>query len=389
MKKIILYCVIIYCLVGMTGCEHKKKIVSHKPQLIVATEQTPVRQLFFSGTLAPISAVAVESPVTGIVSTMGFTYGERVKEGQSLFTIASHELAENYRKAIGDYLLKKQTYETQKTGYAGEQVLYKAGVVSRNDYENTKSQYENASLSYLESRYALEKILRTANVDSKEIEVLSLAETDRVNAIMQRHFHDVTVAAPKAGVALYPQPKTGSDGATSDGKLSVGSLIKEGQLLISIGDLSGLSAIFNVSEVDINSIKQGMPVIVTGSAFPGIALKGVVSSVSAQANQGGAGDSSALSMFAVGVTMPQVDVKSLAHIRVGMTAKFEIDIRSAPQIMLPVNAVFQSKGQNMVRIQDATGNEHSVPVVTGETSPTQIVIVSGVKAGDKVVVPGL
>ena len=66
---------------------------------------------------------------------------------------------------------------------------------------------------------------------------------------------------------------------------------------------------------------------------------------------------------------------------------FEIDIHSAPQIMLPVNAVFQNKGQDVVRVQDAVGKDHLVPVITGETTPTEVVIVSGVKVGDKVMVP--
>lgn len=385
MKKIIQIFMVITSLLLVSACDHKKKPVQAGTTIVIAKEQQPVQQLFFSGALAPISSVAVESPVNGIVSTMGFTYGERVTMGQPLFTLVSHELAENYRKAISDYLQKKQSYQTQKSAYLGEQVLYKAGVVSENDYQNTKSQYENASLAYIESQYNLEKILRTAKVDFKEIESLSLSDTAQVNDILQRHFHDVVVTAPQMGVALYPQPKTSSDGATtSDGKLAVGSTVKEGQLLLSVGDLSGLSATFDVSEVDIDRIKKGMAVTVTGSAFPGVVLQGNISSVSAQANQGNA--NSGLSMFSVNVAIPKIDQKAMQKIRVGMTAKFEIDLQSPAQIMLPINAVFQHNGHNVVRLQNAAGQPQIVPVVTGETTPTQIVIISGVKAGDKVMV---
>ena len=74
-------------------------------------------------------------------------------------------------------------------------------------------------------------------------------------------------------------------------------------------------------------------------------------------------------------------------IRVGMTAKFEIDIKSTPRIMLPINAVFQQNDENRVTIMDANNKEKNVSVVTGETTPTQVVIISGIQAGEKVVVP--
>ena len=154
---------------------------------------------------------------------------------------------------------------------------------------------------------------------------------------------------------------------------------------MSIGDLSGLAATFDVSEVDIDRIHQNMDVIVSGNAFPGAHLKGYISAVSVQANLNSG--ESGLSMFSVKIDIPSVDKKIMEKIRVGMTAKFEVDIQSSPRIMLPVNAVSEKNGQSMVTIMDAQGKQKEVPVITGNTTPTQVVIIRGVNAGDKVVVP--
>src|SRR3990167_6884747 len=375
------------CVFLLTACDQKnKKNKIQKTQIIVAKLETPVKKLYFTGDLFPISTSAVISPVGGNISAIDFTYGERVKDGQKLLIIDSKPLSDSYRKAVNDFLTKKQAYVTGKTTFAGTEVLYKAGVIAKNDYISAQKLFDSAKLDYLQSQYALEKVLRTAKVDSKKIESLSLSDTTKVNTILERRFQHIEIPATGTGVALFPQPKTNSAGGTTSGKLRVGDSVKEGDLLLSIGDLSGLSATFDVSEVDIDRIRENMAVIVTGNAFPGTQLKGVVTAVSVQANQGGGGGGG-LSMFTVKINIPKIAVDVIKKIRVGMTAKFEIDIKGTPHIMLPVNAVTQQNGNNVVMVSDANGKIKATPVLVGETSSTQIVIISGVNVGDKVVVP--
>lgn len=384
-KKYFFLSVLILLSTCLLACHAKKKKDDTSVKTVTATLQKPVQQLFYSGTLSPISSIAVESPVAGVVTKVGFIYGEEVQSNQQLFILSSHELAQNYRKAITDYLQKKQAYQTQITNYSGEGALYKFGVISKSEYQSSQAQFQNAELAYMESRFSLEKILRVVGVSPKEIEALTLADMVQLGKLLQQHFKDVSVIAPSSGVALYPQNSSSASDSQSDGILTVGSTIKQGQLLISIGDLSGLSATFNVSEVDVNRLKKGMHVIVTGSAFPGLTLHGEISAVSAEANKNENGNG--ISMFTVNIVIPQISPAAMAVIRVGMTAKFEIDIQGAPQILLPIAAVSQYNGMNVVQVQFPNGKITRVPVVTGETTPTEIAIISGVKAGDKVVIP--
>lgn len=388
MRKQIYLFVILLSILFLLACHDKtkKSTISHQ-DIIVAVKKTPSKKLYFTGSLSPIDTSAVVAHVSGNIISVDFNYGEYITAGKTLFVISSSPLADDYSKAVNDYLQKKEAYSLGKGSFAGTRVLYSAGIISKDQYSNDKASFNAKTLDFYQSQYALERVLHRADVDSKKIEMLSLDDTNKVNTVLQRRFRHIEIKAPSTGIALFPLPdKNKSSDGSASGKLMVGTAVKEGQLLLSIGDLSGLSANFNVSEVDVDSLTKGMQVIVTGSAFPGVQLKGVITSVSAQAAQNAGGESGGVGMYAVSVKIPAINPSIMQKIRVGMSAKFEIDIQSMPHIMLPIRAVHEENGKTMVTILDVTGKEKEVPVIVGETTPTDIAIVSGVNPGDKVVV---
>ena len=129
----------IFCL---TSChDHQKKTAAAQTQIIVAKMQTPVSRLYYSGTLLPIENTIVESEVAGIIKKVNFSYGERIVAGEKLIVISSKPLADDYRKAVNDFLKAKQDYVTGQTTFAGEKALNAAGVVAKNDYDSAQAQY--------------------------------------------------------------------------------------------------------------------------------------------------------------------------------------------------------------------------------------------------------
>jgi multidrug efflux pump subunit AcrA (membrane-fusion protein) len=92
-------------------------------------------------------------------------------------------------------------------------------------------------------------------------------------------------------------------------------------------------------------------------------------------------------MFAVSVDVPKVSKKDQKDLRVGMTAKIEIQIKKPPKVMIPIDAVFSKRGEIYVtQVDPKTGQRKNVPVETGPTTENNVVIIEGIKAGDKVVV---
>lgn len=379
---------VVFC---FSSCKSKTQTVK-KPvsvNIITAKLQSQITRLYYKGSLAPIKTVSVLSSVDGNITQLFFKYGDFVKKDQSLVSIDSTKLADDYRQAVTKYLQAKDTFNTSKQSFQGTVALYKAGVMSANDFATAKSQYETNVLNFYQAQFDLEKILVKANIDLKTIESLSIVDTKQVNEALQRKFSNIVVNAPGSGVALFPvATNSGSEGDNKTGKLAAGSAVKEGQLILSIGDLSGFSATLQVSEISINKITLGLKAIVTGDAFPGITLNGVVTSVANQANPDqSSGGSGGMSLFNIEVQIPNITEMQRKIIHVGMTATIEIDITNPPRILLPIKAVFQKNGQNMVMIIDPkTHLRKAVPVITGETTLTDVTIVKGMRPGDQVVV---
>jgi HlyD family secretion protein len=372
---------------GVSGCEKEKKEVQKKGGFSVVTAQpkSTITALHFTAVLNPLTSQSVLSPLDGRVTKVLFEYGQQINQGQTLITIDAGKLAEDYRKTVSDFLEKKQNFETGMVSFQGTEALYKAGVISKEEYVNAANRQKSDTLSYFQAKYDLEKLLPQTSVSFSTIEQLGLTDLNKANQLINKQFKEIKIYSPSKGVALFPTADQKKD-TQGSGRINVGDDLKLGQLILSIGDLSGFSMKFNVSEISINLIKPGLPAKLTGSAFPGMELQGYVSSVAAQANpQEGTSDS--LGMFEVGVKIPNITAEQKRIIRVGMSGTVELDIPEPPQIFLPIDAVHPQNGKSMVTVLDKNGQRHEVEVITGKTTLTDVAIVKGISPGDRVVVP--
>lgn len=390
-KKVLLIGLIIVSSI-LVGCGPSKKPKKTKEQIVVAKVSVPVKHLYFNGVIQPIATQSVLSPVDGRIEKLNFIYGQKVVKGQLLAIVNSLKLMDSFRQAVSSFLQKKSDYLTQTQNFQGTKVLYKAGVIDGEQYTSEKSTYENSVLAFFQEEYELKKVLLKAGVKPQEIEKLSISDVDKIKILFARQFNHIRVYAPSSGVALFPIPQQGQSGSSSSdsssdssGAIIVGSSIREAQLILSIGNLAGFAIDTNVNEVNVNSVHKDMKAIITGDAFPGIVLNGKVEYVASQAQPDQSGDSSG-STFKVTITVPHVNPKDLASVHVGMTAKVDLPIKGAPRIMLPINAVFRKDGKSYVTIVGTDGKRQDVAVVTGSTTPSDVVIVDGVKQGQKVVV---
>jgi HlyD family secretion protein len=391
MKKFILLIGLSLLSITLIGCKSDKPKTKIKERIITAQIQVPIKHLYFSGTIQPIKTNSVLSPVDGRIEKLNFVYGQDVKKGQLLAIVNSLKLMDDFRTAVSSFLTKKTAYLTQAQTFEGSKVLYKAGVISESDYTTQKNSYENSVLDFFQEEYQLKKVLLKAGVSPESVEKLSISEISKIKLLFAKQFNHIKIYSPGSGVALFPLPDQsqsggGDNSSDSSGAIIVGSKIREAQLILSIGDLEGFSIDMNINEVNINSIQKGMKATITGDAFPGISMNGLVTYVASQAQPNQGGSDSGGSVFKVSVNVPKINKDVLKVVHVGMTAKVDIPIRGQPHIMLPIDAVFRKNSQSMVTIVGANNVRNNVSVVTGNTTPTDVVIISGVSKGQKVVV---
>jgi len=336
-------------------------------------------KLFFNGSIKPLSLVNVQSPVEGAVVSRDFRYGEKVKKGQLLFKINSEQLIKDYNAALTSYLRAKEKLQLSKTKATSSKELYDLGIIARNEYEQDVSALHDNQIEFIQALHTLQNITTTDKSSIETLKQLTIEDMPKIEKALKLKYSYLDVTAPKDGIALFP-PDSDSDDS-GGGKVNVGSQVKLGQVLVSIGDLTGISADVSVTEVNIDKIKKGQKVIITGVAFPHHILHGYVKDVTAQAS---AASSGGLPSFPATVVVKKLTDEQRILIRVGMSAKIQVDIKHKNVFMVPIDAIFQKQGQS--RVKKKVGNKIiEVPVTTGSTTFNDVEIRRGVKDGDQLI----
>src|SRR5262249_11805544 len=153
----------------------------------------------------------------------------------------------------------------------GSESLHKAGIISDEAYQQAVTNLNDSYLSYWQARHDLVEVLNKTGIHKDTIELLKIGQTQKVQEVLSQPISNIKIFAKKDGVALKPI-STGGSSSDSDKPIQVGSQVKEGQLLISLGDMSGISLKIETDEVNINNIKIGEKARVSSDAFPGVVL---------------------------------------------------------------------------------------------------------------------
>jgi HlyD family secretion protein len=364
--------------------------------IFTVAESPNVKMLYFNGLVQPKSVRNVSSPVEGEVRKKFFRYGETVSKDAQLLVINSEKLKQDYQQALTEFLKAKELNQTSLKKWRGTEELNKLGFVSKNQYADEKHSLQESTLQFYQAKQKLEEIVGKTNQNVNEImekiESLRLVDIEKVSKSLKIGHDTLVIRAPTDGVVLYPERSSGGGSGGGSGAPSsdlsqgilVGTSIKSGEVLLAIGDLSGLSIKFQVNEVNILKLKHGQSVTITGVAFPDVTLHGTIESIDTQATQGEGG----VPVFNVRVVVPTVSAQELSKVHIGMSAKLEIKIASDAQIEIPINAVSQDLHTGaFVHLKKENNTIEKVPVQTGDTSQDKVVILKGLKPGDQVVLP--
>lgn len=337
--------------------------------------------LYYSGSIQPIKSLVIPSPVDGVVVDMPVQYGDAVDTGKMLFMLSSAKFFTDYKTALMQYVKAKSDFEASKSQLSEGDFLHKNQLISDDDYKVKKANYYSNQLVLLQAKDALELLLTQMDIKGVDLYKLSISDVDKIDQAMhlQKKSESLRILSPAEGVLL---------GATKNDddskKINKGDVVKQGDVLAVIGDMSGISVKIKVNELTVNQLHIGQKVKVTGIAFPDYVLDGSISRVDRQAESG----SSGIPSFAVEVSVPKLTKPEQDAIHVGMSAKVEINLSDEARIMIPINALVEKNGATYVqRLDQKAGNIANVLVRTGKSTPDAVTVLSGLNAGDKIVVP--
>ncbi|HEX7775637.1 MAG TPA: efflux RND transporter periplasmic adaptor subunit [Parvibaculum sp.] len=290
------------------------------------------------GTLEADQSIVVSPEIDGIVTSIDFTDGQRLKQGDTIITLDSGSLKARLMQTQARLTLTRANYDRasrlRKQGSGTERALDEA----LND-------------------------MRSAEAD------LASAQADLDKA---------TIKAAFSGTVGLRQ-------------VSLGQYMKAGSPVATLADIDHLRIDFRVSEVFLTRIGKDQEVSVSIDALPGETFKGKITAIDPVVDVSGR----ALSVRAV---LPNEGGK----LRPGLFGRVNIVTQTRSSVVLPEAAIVpQQTGGKAVYVvvddkpapdagKDAPLGQHSeLRLVTiGERLPGEVEILSGIEPGDVVVTAG-
>jgi HlyD family secretion protein len=353
-KKIVLILGILLLLgaiVGFTVNQSQKNVVTVQTGKVVTQDISS--QVTASGQIKPKTIVNVGANAMGRIVRLFVKEGEKVKKGQILAQLENVQsaadvdmtkatLASSQTDAVAaeaglntsQAQLKSSTadFARAKLDYERAQGLFKDQLISKADFDTKKAAYEVADAVHAQdvARVAQAK----ANVDSAHGRVSQArAQLTRMSDILSK----TTYAAPFDGTVTNLPVHEGET-------VVMGIQNAPGSTLMTVANMSVITAEIQVDETDIVNVKIDQPAEVTIDAIPNQTFKGKVSEIGDNAIIRSTGVSTSQSLagsqeakdFKVVITLTDPP----ANLRPGLSATAKITTGTAHNALaIPIQAL--------------------------------------------------
>ncbi len=324
-----------------------------------------------TGTLQALETVEVGTQVSGVIKKIYVDYNSQVKKGQLLARIDETPLIAQLEQSKASVDQAEAEVKYQKSTYERYQALMAKKLIAQADYDQVVYNYDKAVASLNQAR--------------------SVYDRNKINLSY------ATIYSPIDGVIL--------DRAVDEGQ-TVAASFNTPTLFTIANDLTQMQVEASVDEADIGRVRLGQRVEFTVDAYPDMKFDGKVTQIRMQPVV-----SSNVVTYTVIIDAPNPKKKLMP----GMTANVSFYVMEKNNIvLLPAKALYfkpdqqlmktyqethpgitikmpsiQKEGQNtqgkMIWVKNGNVIEPQ-RVVLGETNEMDYEVISGLKAGDEIVV---
>jgi HlyD family secretion protein len=258
----------------------------------VAKQDSLVSQVTASGEVKPTTYTNITAQGFGRITDIIVKEGDHIKKGDKLLlqenvqanadvqaqsaTINSNQSSiqaseASYNSSKADLIQSQANLEKARLDYDRGQGLYKDGLIAKQDFDQRKTAYDAA----------------VAAADSANAHVLSAkaqldvvrSQLDQSKAVLVRTkdiLSKTTYVSPINGIVSYLPVRLGE-------YVVPGIQNANGSFLMTLSDMSVVTAEVKVDETDIVNVKIGQEADVTIDAVPGKTFKGKVTEIGSQA----------------------------------------------------------------------------------------------------------
>ncbi len=308
-----------------------------------------------TGSVEPVTSVTVGTQVSGIISRLYVDYNTVVKKGQIIAELDKTNLISELNTAKVNLSSAQSSLNYESANYKRYATLFKKGLVSADEYESAKLNFEKAKDQVAQSREMVQK-----------------AQTNLSYAI---------ITSPIDGVVISKSVEEGQTVAASYATPELFTIAK---------DLKDMQVVANVDEADIGDVKEGERVSFTVDAYPNDTFEGVVKQVRQEATT-----TNNVVTYEVVISAPNSELK----LKPGLTANVTIytaerqnvlcvstkALRFTPtQDLIKGCKIVDCKGKNKVWTREGnTFKAHAVQIGMSDGIHTEIL--SGVSKGLEII----
>src|SRR3984957_8849887 len=382
-----------------------------------------------SGEIKPKTYVNIGANAYGKITHLYVKEGDRVKKGQLLAQLetvqssadvnaneASLQAAETdaiaadagLKTSQADLQRAQADYDRNKLDWERAQSLFKDGLISKSDFDSRKNAWATADSGLVQSQARVAQAKAQNDSAAKHVSP-ARANLTRGADVLQK----TTYSAPYDGVVTNLPVREGES-------VVIGIQNALGSTLMSIADMSVITAEVKVDETDIVNVHLGQPAEVTIDAIPKKVFHGVVSEIGDNAIVRSSGVSTSQSTTAseeakdfkvvVTLTDPPKDLRPGLSTTAKITTASRSSVLAIPIQALSVRSKAQLEQEKLTpgsvhaaapapkesaskgKDQDVQGvfvirNKKAVfvPVTTGVTGTSDIEILDGLNEGDEVI----
>jgi membrane fusion protein, multidrug efflux system len=319
----------------LVGCGPQEQGPSGPPLVRVVAiqaEERPVAEtLSLVGTLAANEMVEILSETDGVVEAIRFEEGQPVEQGHLLVQLDDSKLAAALAEAEANFRLSQATY--QRT-----QQLHRDQLISQQDFDQAAAMFDF-------NRAALE--------------------------LRQRQLKDTRILAPFSGIV-------------GSRNISPGQVISKNSTLTWLVDLDPIKVEFHVPERYLGRTRVGQTIDFPVPAFPNLAFTGQIYFISPYVE-------ASTRTAVVKATIPNPD----HHLLPGMLATLELTLRvNENAVVIPEAALAQILDDSHASLYIVSSAHNPLTaqprkVQLGVRLPGTVEILSGLQAGELVVVEGI
>jgi HlyD family secretion protein len=420
--------VVLAIIVGFTVSQSSKNVATVQTGKVQRQDLATV--VSASGEIKPKTYVNVGANAFGKITHLFVKEGDHVKKGQLLAQLenvqssadvnaneASVQAAQTdaiaadavLKTSQADLLRAQADYDRNKLDWERAQSLYKDGLIAKSDFDSRKNAWATADAGLVQAQAKVSQA--KAQMDSADKHVtLNRANLTRVTDVLQK----TSYIAPYDGVVTNLPVREGET-------VVMGIQNAPGSTLMTIADMSIITAEVKVDETDIVNVHLGQSAEVTIDAIPKKIFHGTVSEIGDNAIVRSSGVSTSQSASASEEAKDFKVVVNLSDapldLRPGLstTAKITTATRSGA-LSVPIQALTLRSKEQIDQQNNPPGSVHAaapaakevasktkkgddvqgvfvirtkkavfVPVNTGITGTTDIEVLDGLKEGDEVI----